>query len=473
MSTTIFALATPAGRSGVAIIRISGPDAGDVLRGITQRDLPPPRVAARRKFYAAPPVDRAPRVSDSNRLDQQREESPSPLAGEGRGEGSKVPSVMIDDGLALWFPAPASFTGEEMAELHIHGGPAIIAAMAESLAAQGLQPAEPGAFTRRAFDHGKLDLTEVEGLADLIAAETEAQRRQALRQMEGAFGAQVETWRGGLLGALARIEAAIDFPEEDLPSGLMEGVDEAMRAVGAEIARALDDDHRGERLREGLSVVILGAPNAGKSSLMNALAKRDVAIVSDEAGTTRDVIELHLDLGGYPVLLADTAGLRESGSRIETEGVRRALARADRADLKLIVLDGTIWPEIPEATRTQIDAASVLVLNKADLRPALPDGPAIAVSALTGTGLSDLLGVLKERAAGLLASGDQPVLTRLRHREALEDCRQALARGLVIGPVELKAEELRLASRALGRITGRVDVEDVLDLIFREFCIGK
>src|SRR4051812_1002275 len=330
MSTTIFALATPAGRSGVAIIRVSGIAAGDVVRAMTQRDLPTPRVATRRKFYAAT-------------------------------------SVIIDDGLALWFPGPSSFTGEDMVELHIHGGPAIITAMAESLVAQGVQPAEPGAFTRRAFDNGKLDLTEVEGLADLIAAETEAQRRQALRQMQGVFGDRVETWRGGLMGALARIEAAIDFPEEDLPAGLIEGVDEAMRAVGDEIARTLDDDHRGERLREGLSVVILGAPNAGKSSLMNALAKRDVAIVSDEAGTTRDVIELHLDLGGYPVLLADTAGLRDSGNKIETEGVRRALVRAVNADLKLIVLDGAVWPMIPEAIRAQIDAASVLVLNKADL----------------------------------------------------------------------------------------------------------
>ena len=439
--STIFAPATPAGRSGVAVIRISGPEAGAVLRGVTQRDLPPPRVAARRKFYAVAPAD------------------------------------VIDDGLALWFPGPNSFTGEDMAELHIHGGPAVIAAMSEALAAQGLQPAEPGAFTRRAFNNGKLDLTEVEGLADLIAAETEAQRRQALRQLEGSFGDRVEAWRGGLLGALARIEAAIDFPEEDLPADLVDGIDEAMRAVGGEIARALDDEHRGERLREGLSVVILGAPNAGKSSLMNALARRDVAIVSDEAGTTRDVIEVHLDLGGYPVLLADTAGLRESGSKIETEGVRRALARAAHADLQLIVIDGALWPVIPEATRALIDAQSILVLNKADLLPeplqAISGHQLIAVSALSGLGIADLLAALKVRAAALLAAGDQAAITRLRHRTALEDCRDTLARGLAVGPVELKAEELRLAARALGRITGRVDVEDVLDVIFREFCIGK
>jgi tRNA modification GTPase len=454
MSTTVFALATPAGRSGVAIIRISGPASGEVLRRMTKRDLPQARVASRRKFYADTPVEE-----------------------DGCGEQSLRPQQVIDDGLVLWFPGPASFTGEDMAELHVHGGPAVLAAISESLVAHGLQPAEPGAFTRRAFDNCKLDLTEVEGLADLIAAETEAQRRQALRQMEGGFGVQVERWRGGLLGSLARIEAAIDFPEEDLPSGLIEGVDEAMRAIDNEIARMLDDDHRGERLREGLSTVILGAPNAGKSSLMNALAKRDVAIVSDEAGTTRDVIELQLDLGGYPVLLADTAGLRESGNKIETEGVRRALARAARADVKVIVLDGAVWPGIPDSIGAQIDAASILVLNKADLLPAplqtVSGHQPIVVSALTGAGLSDLLAALKERAAGLLASGDQAVLTRLRHRDALENCRQALTRGLEMGPVELKAEEFRLAIRALGRITGRVNVEDVLDLIFREFCIGK
>jgi tRNA modification GTPase len=223
--------------------------------------------------------------------------------------------------------------------------------------------------------------------------------------------------------------------------------------------------------------VILGAPNAGKSSLMNALARRDVAIVSDEAGTTRDVIELHLDLGGYPVLLADTAGLRESGNKIETEGVRRALERAARADLKLIIIDGAVWPVIPDAIRAQIDSSSLLILNKADLLPsplqAASGHQLLAVSALSGAGLPELLAALKERAAGMLASGDQPVLTRLRHREALEDCRLTLGRGLAVGPVELKAEELRLAARALGRITGRFDVEDVLDVIFREFCIGK
>jgi tRNA modification GTPase len=443
MTSTIFALATPAGRSGVAIIRISGPQAGQALRLVTRAELPAPRVASLRKFYAV--------------------------------EATILSA--IDDGLALWFPAPASFTGEDVAELQIHGGPAVIAAMLQALSDAGLSAAGPGDFTRRAFHNGKLDLTEVEGLADLIAAETEAQRRQALRQMEGEFGRRVEGWRQASLAALARIEAAIDFPDEDLPEGLAQSVDEAMRLVADEIARQLDDQHRGERLREGLSAVILGAPNAGKSSLLNRLARRDAAIVSAEAGTTRDVIELQLDLGGYPVVLADTAGLRESGNAIETEGVRRALARAARADLKIVVLDGAVWPEIPAASRAMIDDAAILVLNKADLKNAGPflveERAAIPVSTLTGAGLSELLSALQERCSQLLASGDQPALTRLRHREALQDCLQFLARGLDAEAAELKAEDLRLAGRALGRITGRFDVEDVLDLVFREFCIGK
>jgi tRNA modification GTPase len=439
-SATVFALATPAGRSGIAVIRLSGPQAAAALKSLTGQAPPAPRLAARRKFHEP----------HSTRL--------------------------IDDGLALWFPGPASFTGEDVVELHIHGGPAVIAAMAEALRALGLSPAEPGAFTRRAFDHGKLDLTEVEGLADLIAAETEAQRRQALRQLGGALGQRIEAWREALIGALAHIEASIDFSDEDLPAGLVESVDVAAATVSDEIARALDDQRRGERLREGLSVVILGAPNAGKSSLLNRLAKREAAIVSAEAGTTRDIIELHLDLDGYPLVLADTAGLRETDSAVESEGVRRALQRAAHADLKIVVLDATLWPEMPEASRAQIDDAAILVLNKADLRSGeIPRGTseAIPVSAKTGAGLERLVETLSRRAAALMASGGQPAMTRARHRAALEDCAALLAEARSAQAVELKAEEIRLAVRALGRITGRVDVEDVLDRIFGEFCIGK
>jgi tRNA modification GTPase len=438
--STIFALATPAGRSGVAVIRISGPDSASVLRALTREALPKARFAARRKFW--------------------------------RGD------VLIDDGLVLWFPAPNSFTGEDVAEFHIHGGPAVIAAMAETLRAQGLKLAEPGAFTRRAFDNGKLDLTEVEGLADLIAAETEAQRRQALRQMEGELGALYESWRKVLLHGLAQMEAAIDFPDEDLPTGLVQSVDEMLRSIAAAISQHLDDAHRGERLRDGLSVVILGAPNVGKSSLLNRLARRDAAIVSAQAGTTRDVIEVRLDLGGYPVLIADTAGLRATPDEIEAEGVRRALQRAEHADLKLLLFDGGAWPAVPAETARLIDDAAILVLNKADLaggvKPAEIAGRAlIPVSAKSGAGLEALLADIGRRAQGLLASGDAPILTRLRHREALENCLEALQTGLQAPLIELKSEDLRHAVQALGRITGRVDVEDVLDVIFREFCIGK
>ena len=441
LTDTIFALSSGPPPAAIAVIRVSGPAARLALERLIGR-VPEPRRAALARVH-------------------------DPVSGD-----------LLDEALALWFPRPKSETGEDLAELQIHGGRAVIAAVLKALGGlPGFRLAEPGEFTRRAFEAGRLDLTAVEGLADLVGAETEAQRRQALLQLEGAFGQEVEAWRGGLLGALARIEAAIDFPEEDLPASLIDGVDEAIRIASDEIVRALDDGHRGERLREGLSVVILGAPNAGKSSLLNRLARREAAIVSEEAGTTRDVIELHLDLGGYPVLLADTAGLRESGNAIEREGVRRALARAARADLKLIVIDGAVWPVIPAAIRAQIDASSILVLNKADLLPAplqaVAGHPLIAVSTLTGDGLTELLAALAERAGQLLASGDQPVLTRLRHREALTDCREMLQRGLAVAAVELKAEELRLATRALGRITGRVDVEDVLDVIFREFCIGK
>ena len=446
--TTVFALATPAGRSGVAVIRVSGPESGRILRILTGTPLPPARVAARRKLWW-------------------------PAAG-----GGEAAPTMIDDGLVLWFPGPRSFTGEDVVEFHLHGGPAVVAAVAGALAGLGLGLAEPGAFTRRAFDNGKLDLTEVEGLADLIAADTEAQRRQALRQMEGELGALYESWRGILLHGLARMEAAIDFPDEDLPAGLIAGVDEMLRSMAATISRHLADAHRGERLRDGLSVVILGAPNVGKSSLLNRLARREAAIVSAQAGTTRDVIEVRLDLGGYPVLIADTAGLRATPDEIEAEGVRRALQRARHADLKLLLFDAGAAAPLDAETAGLIDDSAILVLNKADLAgAALP--PEIAgrrllpVSAQTGAGLEPLLAEIARRAAGLLAAGDAPVLTRLRHRQALEGCLEALQRGAQAPLAELKSEDLRLAVQALGRITGRVDVDDVLDLVFREFCIGK
>jgi tRNA modification GTPase len=386
---------------------------------------------------------------------------------------------VIDDGLALFFPAPKSFTGEDVAELHLHGSRAVVAALMEALFALGLRLAEPGEFTRRAFEHGKLDLTAAEGLADLVAAETAAQRRQALRQLGGALGRLYEDWRSRLLRALAYIEAEIDFPEEGLPDGLWGEVRGAAAGLGGEMARHLADGHRGERLRDGVSVAIIGPPNVGKSSLMNALARRDVAITSAVAGTTRDIIEVAIDLDGYPIVLADTAGLREAGDSIEEEGVRRARARAAAADLRLLVLDGT-QRERDVGTQA-IDRDTIVILNKVDLGLAdggkwadqLGAGPAVRLSVLTGAGMTVLLARLQQEVAARFALGDTPLITRVRHRAALEDCLKALDRFRQQSETELAAEDLRIAVRALGRITGRVDVEDMLDVIFREFCIGK
>ncbi|MEE8444787.1 MAG: tRNA uridine-5-carboxymethylaminomethyl(34) synthesis GTPase MnmE [Alphaproteobacteria bacterium] len=439
---TIFAPATGKGPAGIAIVRISGPRAGAAL-GALAGCAPVARHATRA------------RLSD-------------PASG-----------AALDDGLVLWFPAPASMTGEDVAELHIHGGRASVDAVCAALARQpGLRLAEPGEFTRRAFDNGKLELTAVEGLADLIAAETEEQRRQALRQLDGELGRLYEGWRAALLTARARIEAEIDFPDEDLPGGLTTAARAALEDCAGAIERHLADARRGERLRDGIHIAIIGPPNAGKSSLLNALARREAAIVSGAPGTTRDVIEVHLDLGGYPVVVADTAGLRRAADGVEAEGVRRALARAETADFSIMVLDAA--DGAPGADITALIGENTLVaLNKIDLvnRQDLPDivgGVAVtAVSVKTGENLDALLGSITDRVAGEFEPGGGPPLTRLRHRAALGDCRAALQRALDGTAIELIAEDVRLAARALGRITGRVDVEDVLDEIFGEFCIGK
>lgn len=449
---TVFALSSARGRAGVAVIRLSGPGAGPALEALTAAAPPPPRLA------------RLTRLAD-------------PDSGEA-----------LDRGLVLWFPGPASVTGEDVAELHVHGGRAVIAGVLDALARiDGLRPAEPGEFTRRAFEHGKLDLTAAEGVADLIAAQTAAQRRQALRQMDGALGALYDRWRTTLVGGLAHLEADIDFPDEDLPGGVADAVAPRVADVRADIARHLDDRHRGERLRDGLAVVILGPPNVGKSSLLNALSRSDAAIVSDIAGTTRDVIEVRMDLDGFAVRLIDTAGLREAGDVIEAEGVRRARQRAADADLRLVLADAAAWPDMPADTRALITKDTVLVINKIDQRPDLavgaPDTGALGlhpVSATTGAGLDALMAALTAEIADRFDVGAAPGLTRARHRAALTDCVAHLDRFLAAtgggrgghDPV-LAAEDIRLATRALGRITGRVDVEDVLDVVFADFCIGK
>ena len=440
---TIFALSSASGRAAIAVIRISGPQAGEALRALSRRALPEPR----RAVYG--------RLRD-------------PLSGSD-----------LDDGLVLWFPAPASDPGEDVAELQIHGGRATVAAALEMLAKlPGLRIAEPGEFTRRAFLNGKLDLTAVEGLADLVSAETDAQRRQALRQLKGELGCLYEGWRARLVRLLAYAEATIDFPDEVGEAGGPQSLFPEILRLIRETTQHLDDGQRGERLREGLYVAIVGPPNVGKSSLLNALARRDVAIVSEIAGTTRDVIEVHLDLAGYPVVLADTAGIRESGEVIEREGVRRALARAEEADLRLVMLDSTCWPAVPCEIFPVVDEASIILLNKVDLvRPhgdsALQGRPVLALSVVSGEGMVELVSTLEREAVARMAVTETPTLTRLRHRQALVRCVEALGRSMDARLPELAAEDLRLAARELGRITGRVNVEDLLDVIFRDFCIGK
>jgi tRNA modification GTPase len=438
LSGTIFALATPPGKGGVAVLRLSGSDASAALQALTGASLPTPRRATLHRL-------RDPQSGDT-----------------------------IDQALVLWFPAPASFTGEDVVELHVHGGRAVATALSEALSRlPGCRPAEPGEFSRRAFENGKLDLTEAEAIADLVAAETAAQRRQALRQLDGELGTLYETWRGKLLRALAHLEAEIDFSDEELPEGMAAAVLPVLGELYAAITAHLDDAGRGERLREGAQIAIVGPPNAGKSSLLNLLAKRDVAIVSAQAGTTRDVIEVHLDLGGWPVTLADTAGLRETADEIEREGVRRAEQRARGADLRLVVLDAAA-AETPAILQKLIGPGDIVVLNKIDLAPAAKiPAEALALSVRTGTGVAELLALLQQRVAALLDGGGMP-LTRQRHRLALEECLAALKRAQAQKALpELLAEDVRLAARALGRITGRVDVEDMLDIVFREFCIGK
>jgi tRNA modification GTPase len=442
VADTIFAPATAAGRAAVAVLRISGPDACRAVLRLAG-GLPPPRIAQRRRLI-------------------------DPQSGDA-----------LDDGLVLWFPAPRSATGEDVAELHLHGSRAVLAAVMQALARLGLRLAAPGEFTRRAFLNGKLDLLQAEAIADLTEAETEAQRRQAIRQLGGELGDVYHGWRDRLTRILAHFEATIDFPDEDLPPEIEDRIAGEIEALVTEIERHLADGHRGERLRDGIDVAILGPPNAGKSSLLNRIARRDVAITSPVPGTTRDVIEVAIDLGGYPVVLADTAGLRDSADAIEQEGKRRALQRAEQAEIRLFVFD-IAQPADAAGASAWPGADTILVANKIDLAPAAdtdlspPALPvsALPVSALTAEGIDRLLTVLGERVAQTYRI-EAPVLTRARHRQALEEAAAALRRSCSAALPELRAEDLRLALRSLGRITGAVDVEDLLDIIFRDFCIGK
>ena len=475
---SIVALSSGPGRAAVAVVRVSGPRSGRAL-AVLSGGLPEARVATLRELR-------------------------DPRSG-----------ALLDRALVLWFPGPRSFSGEDLAEFHLHGGRAVVAGVLEALCwIDGLRLAEPGEFTRRAFGAGRLDLAEVEGLADLINAETAAQRRQALAQLDGGLSARATAWRDRASGALARLEALIDFaPElgadEAVPGEIEGSARRTIRDLAAEIAGLLDDGGRGERLRDGLQVAIVGPPNAGKSSLLNYLAGRDAAIVADHPGTTRDVVEVRLDLAGWPVTVADTAGLRAPEPRngrsggagpaaaVEEEGIRRSRLRAAGADLVCALFDLGDWPGFGTETAALLRPGDLVLFNKLDragdawsmeelprragevagpLATAIRGQRAHLVSVKTGAGLDRAVRALEQRAMTALAGGaggGDALITRARHRRALADAVAAFGDAGKEPEIELAAEALRAGVRALGRVTGQVDVEDLLDRVFGEFCIGK
>ncbi len=426
MQRTIFAVATGAGRAAIAIMRVSGPSCEMILDHLCRGARPRPRRAALRSLWLA--------------------------------------DDLLDRALVLWFPGPNSYSGEDSAELHLHAGPAVIEAVADALVSLGARPAEPGEFTRRAFAHGRLDLLEAEGVADLIDAETQSQRRQALRQTEGALSTLYQEWAHRLRSVLAQQEALIDFPDEDLPSEVEDRLRCDLGMLMSEMNAHLADGGPGERLRRGLVFAVVGAPNVGKSSLVNVLAQREAAIVSHVPGTTRDALEIRIVLGDVPVTLVDTAGLRETTDAIEAEGIRRARHHAAQADLVLRVTD-------PRCGIPASEGGELIVCNKIDQAPA-PEG-SIGVSAITGAGLARLIDILSQQARRLTAHGASVPLTRARHRAGIIEAAARLADAANAPWPELRGEELRLAMRALGGLTGAVGVEDLLDTVFGQFCIGK
>ncbi|MES0812493.1 tRNA uridine-5-carboxymethylaminomethyl(34) synthesis GTPase MnmE [Roseibium sp. SCPC15] len=449
MAETIYALSSGAVPSGVAVIRVSGEKTAKIVKALCGR-VPPVRSTILSKL-----VD--------------------PQTGE-----------ILDEALVIYFQGPRSFTGEDVVEFHCHGGRAVVSRMLAVLGTfDNCRPAEPGEFTRRAFDRGRMDLTEVEGLADLIAAETESQRKQAIRQMGGALGKLYEDWRKRLIHMRAMIEADFDFAdEEDVPGSVADEVWQETAVLHSEISDHLERSRSGERLRSGLQVVLMGAPNAGKSSLLNAIAGRDVAIVTEEAGTTRDVIEVHLDLGGYPVTLVDTAGLRRTDGVVEKEGIRRAEAKGREADLILWAVEpGGVDLEdtasgLPEDLRQEVPVWRIHTKGDLETHPKQDSSGTIkeiACSSKSDEGMSALFGALTHFAEETISIGEVPLATRERHRHYLKDCLAGLRTAIESEhlPTELRAEDLRRAADALGRITGRIDVEDLLDVIFRDFCIGK
>jgi tRNA modification GTPase len=434
---TIYSLSSGAGRAGVAVIRVSGPGAGHAVEVLARR-IPEPRRASLCRL-AHPDT-----------------------------------GATIDEALVLWLPGPHSFTGEDSAEFHVHGGPAVVAAMLDALGRlDGLRPAEAGEFTRRAFMNGRLDLVAVEGLADLIAAETEMQRRLAQFHSGGGASAVFEAWRRDIVQVLARLEAAIDFvDEEGVADAALKAALPGLALLRDEMRARLDDRNQGERIRDGVRIVLAGPPNVGKSSLLNRLSRREAAIVSATPGTTRDVIEVHLDLAGVPVTVSDTAGLREgSADEIEAVGMERTRATMAGADL-------VVWMTAPDAHEQPptFDSDALRVMNKCDLVASTTAMVAdIAVSAKTGQNIEGLVERLSDWTRQRFASGESALITRERQRRTIEECWAHLERATAVEglPLELVAEEVRLAARALARLVGRIDVEDLLDVVFRDFCIGK
>ncbi len=445
---TIFALATAPGRAAVAVVRLTGSGSKAVLQALAG-PAPEPRRAQLRRL---------------------------------RGPGGEI----LDEALVLWLPGPTSYTGEDSAELQLHGGQAVVEAVSQALLDAGARLAEPGDFTRRAFEHGRLDLAQAEAIADLVDAETQGQRRQALAQLEGGLSRRYDAWRETLLQALSLLEAAIDFPDEELPADLAGRARPSLERLAAELGAALADASRGEQVREGLRIAIIGAPNAGKSSLLNRLVERDAAIVTPIPGTTRDVIEVPFVLAGFKALGADRGGRPPPADSVEAEGVRRARAWAEAAALRLWVVDAAAdagaWREAADLVRP----GDVLLLNKSDVgtgadgeqaRAVATDRRAsvLVVSAVTGDGVGALLDLLRGMTVTSLSGGEFPAATRVRHRARLGEAREHLGRalGALESGAELAAEDVRLAGRALGRISGRIDPEEVLDRIFSSFCIGK
>jgi tRNA modification GTPase len=442
---SIYALSTGPGISGIAVVRVSGKETSRVIQLLTGKNVPKPRVAALRKI-------------------------------------SKInTSELIDEGIILWFPGPGSYTGEDMAEIHVHGSKAVIDAIHTSISKiENCRLAEPGEFTKLAFQNGKINLLQAESIADLISSETEIQRQQAIKIMNGKSGDQFNFLRDKLLKILSHVEAKIDFPDEDLPNDILKEIKKSSDEVLRNIEKILNDQKVGERIREGFKIAILGPTNAGKSSLLNHLSNRDVAIVSEIAGTTRDVIETHLNIDGYPVIVSDTAGIRESKNEIEKKGIKLSLNRAEEADLKLVVVDAKNL-DFTDVLKGLLDQNAILVINKsdlleADIDPKIKKLNYVLISIKENLNIDELILKIKNNLKNKFITSDDILITRERHRQHLEQCLEHLKNFNKKNEVEdfdKAAEDLRLATRHLGMIVGKVDVEEILGSIFNDFCIGK